>query len=45
MDVLAQLPEKEPPATENNYQTFSFFKELLYFAAGVQAAAGTGATV
>lgn len=45
VNVLVQLPEEEPPATENNYQTISFFKELLHFTAGIQAAAGAGAAV
>lgn len=45
VNVLVQLPEEEPPATENNYQAFSFLKELQDFTAGVQAAVGAGATV
>lgn len=45
VNVLVQLPEEEPPATENNYQASSFLKELQDFTAGVQAAVGAGATV
>lgn len=43
MNALAQLPEEELPTTENNHQSFAFFKELLHFTAGAQASAGKGA--